>query len=336
VTLRRRHLTCRRCGQHAHPLDERLGVDGFVSPHAQRLLCLLGAEHSFERSARLLREVAGLCVCDNTVRRICDEHGGQARAWQRGAPEPAAAFRQAPGEVEFQTDGTCVNTTGGWREIRLSIFAKRPLGKPVVDLDAWDDQRLPEPTVRIATAAIRTSAALGPQWRRAATRLGIQRTAELSVLADGAKWIWAELETNLPGAAGVLDFYHASEHLHAAAVARGGDATAVGSCNEAWRRRLLESGASGLLDELAGRGQTMPELATYLGPHVGHTPYRQRLAEGRSIGSGMVEGACKTAIGRRLKQTGARWRVRRLERMAALCCLLYGELFEAYWRRVPA
>ena len=39
----------------------------------------------------------------------------------------------------------------------------------------------------------------------------------------------------------------------------------------------------------------------------------------------MVEGACKTAIGKRLKQTGARWRHRRVERMASLCCLAYGE-----------
>jgi hypothetical protein len=336
VTLRRRYLTRRRCGQHAHPLDERLGVDGLVSPHAQRLLCLLGAEHSFEHSARLLREVAGLCVCDDTVRKLCDEHGGQARAWQREDPEAVRPFRQARGEVEFQTDGTSVNTTGGWRELRLSLFAKRPRGKPVTDLDAWDEERLPEPTARVATAAIRTSAALGPQWRRTAGRLGIEQTAELSALADGAKWIWAELEKNLPDAAGVLDIYHASEHLHAAAVARGGDTEATGAWYEARRRTLLKAGAAGLLEELTARGEGAPELAEYLTPHVGHTPYRTRLAEGRSIGSGMVEGACKTAIGRRLKQTGARWRIRRLERMAALCCLLYSHLFDAYWQLAAA
>jgi len=333
VTLRRRYFTCRRCAQHAHPLDERLGAEGFVSPHAQRLLCLLGAEHSFERSARLLREVAGLCVCDNTVRRLCDEHGGRMRTWQREAPDAARPFRAATGDAEFQTDGTCVNTVGGWREVRLSIFAKRPRGVPITDLDAWDDGRLPEPTARVATAAIRSSAALGPQWRKAAARLGIARTAELTALADGAKWIWTELERNLPGAVGVLDFYHASEHVHTAAVSRGGDAGAVEVWYRARRRTLLESGAAGLLEGSGGPDEVTPALAEYLGPHVDHTPYRRRLAEGRSIGSGMVEGACKTAIGRRLKQTGARWRVRRLERMAALCCLIYSDLFDAYWQQ---
>jgi hypothetical protein len=47
----------------------------------------------------------------------------------------------------------------------------------------------------------------------------------------------------------------------------------------------------------------------------------------------MVEGACETAIGKRLRQSGARWRVRRLERMATLCCLIYTDLFDAYWKQ---
>src|SRR5262249_8417190 len=242
-------------------------------------------------------------------------------------------FRDAAGDIEFQTDGTCVNTTGGWREVRLSIFARRERGESVTDLDDWDEQRMPAPQARVATAAIRTSAALGPQWRRAAARLGLRRTDELTALADGAKWIWNEIEKNLPGAAGVLDIYHAGEHLHAAAVALHG----AGPAAEAWyagrRRTLLESGSTGLLAELASETGAGSGLAGYLAPHGDHAPYRRRLAEGRSIGSGMVEGACKTAIGKRLKQTGARWKVRRLERMAALCCLYYGDQLETYWKK---
>ena len=333
MTLSRVYFTCRLCGRHAHALDDRLGIDGFVSPHAQRLLCTLGADWSFARCARHLREVAGLCACDNTVRKVCDRHGGLIRAWQRDDPEAARPFREAGGDVEFPTDGTCVNTTGGWREVRLSIFAKRKRGEPVTDLDDWDEQRLPAPHVRVATAAIRTSTALGPQWRQAAARLGLKRTDELTALADGAKWIWNEIEKHLPGAAGVLDIDHAGEHLHAAAVALHGAGPAAEAWYERRRRTLLEGGSPGLLAALADEPGDVSELVGYLGPHGGHTPYRGRLAEGRSIGSGMVEGACKTAIGKRLKQTGARWKVRRLERMAALCCLHYGDQCEAYWKK---
>lgn len=298
------------------------------------MICCAGVDRSFERAACSLRTLAGLNVCDNTVREVCDRHGARARAWQREDPEAARAFKEAAGAVEFQTDGTSVNTTRGWREIRLSIFAKRGPGEPVVDLDDWDQKRLPEPTARAATAAIHTSETLGPQWRRSAARLGIKRTDQITVLADGAKWIWKEVEKNLPGATGVLDFFHASEHIYAAARALHGEgSSAATTWAECQRRVLLESGADGVLAKLRDGPGIAPELAAYLGPHREHTDYLARLRAGRSIGSGMVEGACKTAIGRRLKQTGARWRYRRVEHMAALCCLQYSERWDAYWRQ---
>jgi hypothetical protein len=128
-------------------------MGGFASPHARRLLCSPGAEHSYERSARLLREVAGRCVCGNMVRRLCDEHGGRMRTWQREIPVAARPFHEETGDVEFQTDGTCVNTVGGWHEVRLSILAKWPRGVQVTDLDARGDERLPEPTARFAAVA---------------------------------------------------------------------------------------------------------------------------------------------------------------------------------------
>ena len=334
MTLRRAYFTCRRCGLHAHALDERLGVQGFVSRHAPRLLCLAGVDQSFEKAARRLRDFAGLIVCDNTVRGVCDRHGAKSRAWQREDREANRAFLRASGDVEFQTDGTSVNTTKGWREIRLSVFAKRQRGRPVTDLDAWDDQRLPAPTVRVATAAIKTSEALGPQWRRAAARLGVKRTDQVTVLADGAKWIWGQVARSLPGAEGVLDFYHAGKHIYAAAYAIHGEGTSAATAwAEGRKRTLLESGAAGLLVALDGDPTPPSDLIAYLEPHRDHTRYRERLREGRSIGSGMVEGGCKTAIGQRLKQTGARWKHRRLEHMAALCCLCYGDQWDAYWKK---
>ncbi|NQV27318.1 MAG: hypothetical protein HQ518_23470 [Rhodopirellula sp.] len=53
--------------------------------------------------------------------------------------------------------------------------------------------------------------------------------------------------------------------------------------------------------------------------------------QGRSIGSGLIEGACKNLIGRRLKQTGAHWKVRRVNRMAGLYAVMYGDNWNRYW-----
>ena len=176
---------------------------------------------------------------------------------------------------------------------------------------------------------MRTGDQLGPGWRRQAARLGLRDTAAVTAIADGAKWIWRQWEANLPGAAGVLDVYHASEHLWAAARGHFGEGTAARAWAEARRATLLAGGAAALLAELAGPDGA--EVRGYFEPHLGHTDYAGRLRAGQSIGSGLVEGSCKQVIGRRLKQTGARWKVRRVERMAALCAVQASDQWHAYW-----
>ena len=59
--------------------------------------------------------------------------------------------------------------------------------------------------------------------------------------------------------------------------------------------------------------------------------YRSRLASGQVIGTGLIEGGCKNIIAARLKINNPRWRVRRAERMAALRCVQYSDLWKAYW-----
>jgi hypothetical protein len=238
----------------------------------------------------------------------------------------------AGGDVEFQTDGTMVNTTGGWREMRLSIFAKRKRGEPVHTTRRWQERNLPRPHVQVIQAAIRTGEQLGPGWWRMALRLGLSDTSSITALADGAKWIWNQLAEHLPGVTGVLDIFHASEHLWNAANTRLGEGTAQA---QAWvvqrRETLLRGGATALLAEVAA--VEWSGLRGYFEPHVDHTPYAGRLRLGQSIGSGLVEGACKQVIGRRLKQTGARWKVRRVERMATLCAVQASDQWATYWQR---
>lgn len=260
--------------------------------------------------------------------------------WQRDAVEAHAPFRQARGDIEFSTDGTSVNTWEGWREMRLGIFSKRHRGPSAAPAD-WDDRELPSPHSRVAFAAIEKSDRFGARWGRWAQRLGIRDTREISVLADGAAWIWEEVSVHFPEATGVLDIYHALEHITDVAKTLYGEETT--RC-ERWigsvRSALLAGGWPAVRQRLRMAWQRtkkrshrklLQSLSRYLGKHPWHLGYAQRLAEGRSIGSGQVEGACKHMIGRRLKQTGARWRVRRVNRMANLCSLLYSDHWNAYW-----
>jgi hypothetical protein len=103
---------------------------------------------------------------------------------------------------------------------------------------------------------------------------------------------------------------------------------------------LLPDGWAGLCDDLGrtpasdngsdGRAG-LDELTSYFVAHSGRLNYCHRLYTGQSIGSGMVEGAAKNPVGRGLNQTGARWQVENVNKLAELCCLPYGDHREPYW-----
>jgi hypothetical protein len=340
VQLWRAYCACRACGAGAHPADDWLGVDGYLSPEARCLACLAAASWSFDRAATNLKRFCGLEVCDNTIRACAVAEAAALGRWQEQGPAAAAHFRQAAGDIEFETDGTFVNTReGGWREMRLGLFCKRQRGAAVAP-EAWDRRQLPQPQARVAFGGFHTAEECGPLWRQWAARLGITDTHDVTVLGDGAKWIWKQQEQNLPGARGVLDIYHGSEHLYDTAKALYGEAPAeVEPWVRARRLTLLSGGAEALQEQLraeqrqrrGGAREALQDLIDFWEPHRGHTDYRGRLAAGQSIGSGQIEGACKTVVGRRLKQTGARWLLGHAERLTTLCCLLYSDGWDAYW-----
>ena len=163
----------------------------------------------------------------------------------------------------------------------------------------------------------------------------------MTVLADGAKWIWEEQLNHLRGAEGVLDIFHALEHIAATARCVFGDSTDEAShWLDAGRTVLLNEGFSGIERQIREtrqsvrslpKQQSLDDLFGYLSNHTDHLHYSDRLAQGRSIGSGQVKGACENLIGRRLKQTGTRWRIQRVNRMAGLCSVMYSNQWNAYW-----
>jgi hypothetical protein len=245
--------------------------------------------------------------------------------------------------VEFQTDGTMVNTWEGWREMRLGVLAKRERGRPAT-ADQWDARRLPAPQARVLFAGIETAEHFGPRIRRWAGRLGIRDPSAVWVLGDGAEWIGKQAAVQLPGSRGLLDIYHAAEHLADCAKALYGEGAAeVSAWVGAGRRALLTAGAAGVQAHLAAaragvrsaakRG-ALDDAVGYFERRADYLGYAGRLTLGQSIGSGLVEGACKQVIGRRMKQTGARWRVRRANRMATLCCTLHGDTWAPYWEHI--
>jgi len=355
MTVRRSYFVCPACGASQTPLDAWAGIGRrMVSEHARRVLAVAGSSWSFEQASRKLLELCRMRVSNDTIRAVCDEEGERAGRWARSDEAPGKALAGAAGELEFSTDGVKVNTSGGWCEMRLSVLGKRESGDAAGPRQ-WADRVLPEPTARVAWCQIANSRLVGARWAAMFKRLGVGRHATLSVIADGAKWIWEQAAARLPSgnAQWVLDVYHASGHLHDCGKRMLGEGPAARAWAEGQLARLLEHGGPALLthvrdaaaaaephddddDEAAARRAALTKLANYLSDNADRMWYRDRLAAGRPIGSGLIEGACKTAIGQRLKLNSARWVPRRAVRMGHLRCLQYSDLWDAYWENRAA
>jgi len=151
-----------------------------------------------------------------------------------------------------------------------------------------------------------------------ARRRGLATAQDVFVVADGSIWIWNVQQDRFGQAQGVLDFYHASEHLWA--VARSlypTDETAA----RAWVEPLLSQlrhGREGrvlqTLNDLpawcAARNRpTPPEVERerdYFQSHREHVHYQAMATRGCPIGSGAMESFCSQLQGR-FKRCGQFW-----------------------------
>ncbi|MGE0375308.1 MAG: hypothetical protein AB7I48_18860 [Planctomycetaceae bacterium] len=138
----------------------------------------------------------------------------------------------------------------------------------------------------------------------------------------------------------MLDIFHAWQHLSDLSKSLHDTSEETTLWTDQARTVLLESGWPGINELLQAGAEdrsefqqtAIHEVRNYFANHQHHLHYADRLATGQSIGSGQVEGGCKNMIGRRLKQTGARWRVRRVNRQAGLCSLMYSHQWQNDWQ----
>mgnify|MGYP006200373275 CR=1 FL=1 len=114
VEIDRRYYACRHCGRKRLPWDDWAGLDAIqVTPHARKVIVTVSCAWSFDRASAKLKEICHMKVSDDTIERICQHEGEEARQWLRGSEKAVESFATASGEAEFYSDGLKVNTTGG-------------------------------------------------------------------------------------------------------------------------------------------------------------------------------------------------------------------------------
>jgi hypothetical protein len=345
IEIERWHGRCGSCGQVGFAADAMLGLDGKTTMRARRMATLAGVNEPFRKAEQLLKELAGWSLDAETLRRYCHVEARRAAAQRPDRLDLSRAFERAAGDVELHIDAGKVNTLEGWRDVKFGVFAcrERALG---LSSEALDERALPIPSVRSVIAAIEEAASFGERCQREAQRLHRTDAAALTVLGDGAEWIWNLAEARFGGAEQLLDIYHALEHLAEVGRAAVGEGDALKEWLTRARCRLLADGYAGVCEVVAEPAsdaeaqQRVSEVAgsvlNYFAAHRQRLHYALRLHRGQSIGSGLVEGTIKEILNIRMKRTGARWQAGRVGPFAELIALARTTEWNEYWNAIAA
>jgi hypothetical protein len=347
ITLRRSYLYSASRGEGRFPLDAALGLVESYSPGVAQWACRAAAlAGSYQAASQDLLTYAGLEIDARQVQRLVTHLAPAMSRWRQAQ---APVFHPTAGDIFcLAADGTGApmrpkelrgrkGKNGGkarTREIKVgALFTHR---KPV-----QPDQR-PQRDYASTTyiAALVPASQFGSLLRAEALRRGLAKAKIVVFLGDGAVWIWKLARLNFPNAVCILDYYHAVEHLSLLSAALYGEGCALAKKRfRQWRKALLKdkiaqviAQAKADLPTQAQSRQLAKKQIAYFERNRARMLYQTFRQAGYFIGSGVVEAACKTVVGQRLKQSGMRWSHQGASQLLTVRCALLSGWFNDFWK----
>jgi len=162
------------------------------------------------------------------------------------------------------------------------------------------------------------------------------QAAQSAVVGDGAAWIWNLAARDYPDAAHIVDWYHAKQHLCAAAdLLYPNQPEQAAAWVDQHSAMLYEGQAKQIAKRLAQHTQSEQLLteARYFETNHERMQYRDFESAHLPIGSGIVESGAKQAK-QRLCAPGMRWSRAGLENMLPLRAALMSGTFDQLWPRI--
>jgi hypothetical protein len=352
VTLTRAWYHCAACGHGLAPRDAELGVAGSsMSPGLAAMNDRAATAVPFQGAAALLEDLAGVRLTAKRVERAAEASGAGLAAAGRERARLTAARKllplppsPLPDKLYAVIDGTGVPMTSRetagrdgkgedgrarTREVKLAVFFTQDR----LDKDGYP-VRDRESTSVIAT--FEPAAVFGDLVKAEGIRRGADHVRQLTIIGDGATWIWGIAAAKFPEATQIVDLFHAREHLHD--LARLLEFMLLDRKDE-WLAARLEDLDYGDIDGIVSATRKYPlagvkkdQIDTALGYFENNAPrmrYHWFRQCGLFTGSGVVEASCKTVIGQRLKQSGMHWTVSGADAIIALRCREASSTWEA-------
>lgn len=352
VRLRRAYYHCASCARGVIPKDSEWDiVSTSFSPGVRRLMARVGGKEPFDEGRLDLQELAGIVVQTKQVERVAEAIGAQiehiASRERTATLAGKIVLLQSVPKMYVAIDGTGVpmvprETQGrpGKDETGQAKTREAKLGC-VFTQTRLDHKSRPVRDEGSTTyvGAIENAKDFGWRIFTEAIRRSSRRAEQIIVLGDGAVWIWNIADEHFPDAIQIVDLYHAREHLSRLAKILYGPGTPKA---KAWAQARINELDAGDIETLVGSLARVRPSATNCKDEVRKTiayfdsnAHRMRYADfrrrGLFVGSGVIEAACKTIIGHRLKQSGMRWTVRGANAIIALRCSELSGRWEQFW-----
>ena len=319
--------------EEAAPFDVALGLlpNQRTSNELKRVACALSIFVPFSTASLLLQYISGIMISAGTIWKWVEQAGDAAmkdlqqklKSLEEGNThdehvEPAVAdFPLVLGAdgvmVPFRPNKGNPKGRTVWHEVKVGIVTRLieevKRGRKVVT-------RL---TARRLVAVLGDIDALQLRLRWLAITQGLLTARRVVWISDGARGLWRIYETSFAShAKGILDFYHAAQHLWQGVQDRFGGPTVKAY---AWfselRHKLRHGEHCAVIDDIQralqltglprNARESLSKLYAYLVTHKEHLDYKKMKQLGMPIGSGMVESACKWLIQQRFKGVGMRW-----------------------------
>lgn len=320
------------------PLDERLGVgSGVYSDELAQQMVFLAGLLTFEQSAAVFERIAGRHIPASSIWRTVQQHGERLRTHveqraQQANPErlvlPAARADHAqPKGVSL--DGGMVNIRAeGWKEFKVGTVYDIAL-RLERDKATRELTQMPHAIHIAYTAVLGDVAAFAPALWYVAVQHGLPTAQESSVTADGAEWIWNLVADYFPESVQIVDWFHASQHLAAAAQALFPDQP---DKLKGWllehTTALFQGQVHHVIQALDAAGLT--DHSHYFHTHQRRMRYLEFREAGWPIGSGSVESEVKQ-YKTRLAGAGMRWSRLGAQRMFVIRGAVLDHSFDTLW-----
>ncbi len=288
-----------------------------ITPGLAEKLCFTAVATTSYAQAAAVASQWGVVVDDAVIHQQVQQAGGRAEQQAQArlgasATAPAAKPAVPPDALVIMMDGWMLRHRGaGWGQKPVGSTGERVVWQEcksaVIYHLSQSAQTAGERGLlveKFVVAYVGEPLEFGQQVQAEARRRGLGQAPRVYVVADGGVWIWNIVTDRFATAVGVLDFYHASQHLWDWAPTRAPEnAPDPRAWVEPLLHQLRHGGEAGVLQTLADlpawcaqRAQAAPPILAreinYFREHREHLHYAARAAEGCPVGSGAMESLC--------------------------------------------